>query len=512
MLAKVSGSSIALQIVVSAATFLALPLLFVFVYVRWAHAPISAVLPHLFIIVSIGGGVVGIRLLISLLPIKKALKHVLATLVVFSVLFGLVLLYAGVLVGIRFWGRPASVQLVSTYLGQLPETLRVLGYTPVLVVFVAGAIFLLVAIVIYLFLQRCDWVSAIRRFISPSVTFIAAIGLLCITSVSFATLEHRFLGALGEPLSLALFPHQGALRAQNHRISILRTMELQRQNDVARFAYAPANDAKKSNIVLIVVDALRADHLSLLGYKRRTTPYLEQMQAEGKVRLATSAVAVCNESLCGLNAIAGSQSVANQTDRLFTLHEVLKKYGYAVHLILSGDHQNFYGLDKIYGPLDSYFDGASQKARYVNDDRLVLDRLSSLEQWDGTPTLFQLHLMSAHALGFRFEEIPEFGISKNYAVATGFNSSTEDLQQTAINHYDKGVFHADKVIAKVLMQLQQFGYLDDALVVITGDHGEALGEHGEYNHASSVWEGALRVPFLLLVFGKADLGDRKSVV
>ena len=72
--------------------------------------------------------------------------------------------------------------------------------------------------------------------------------------------------------------------------------------------------------------------------------------------------------------------------KAFTLHEALKRNGYGVHLIFSGDHTNFYGLREMYGPVDSYFDGSQQRykgggdlevaLRYMNDDQLVLDRLA----------------------------------------------------------------------------------------------------------------------------------------
>jgi hypothetical protein len=61
-------------------------------------------------------------------------------------------------------------------------------------------------------------------------------------------------------------------------------------------------------------------------------------------------------------------------------------------MILGGDHTNFYGLRKIYGAVDSYYDGASTNRYYVNDDDLVLDRLASFPPWDGSPTMIQFQL------------------------------------------------------------------------------------------------------------------------
>ena len=57
------------------------------------------------------------------------------------------------------------------------------------------------------------------------------------------------------------------------------------------------------------------------------------------------------------------------------------------------------------------------------------------------------------------------------------------------------------VIANLLEQLRQKGYLRDALVVVTSDHGESLGEHGLFGHANSVREELLKIPVVLLAYG-----------
>ena len=69
------------------------------------------------------------------------------------------------------------------------------------------------------------------------------------------------------------------------------------------------------------------------------------------------------------------------------------------------------------------------------------------------------------------------------------------------NFYDNGVVRSDAVIAELLAQLKEKGYLQDALVVITADHGESLGEHGLYHHANSVREEVLRIPLVFIAYG-----------
>jgi len=186
------------------------------------------------------------------------------------------------------------------------------------------------------------------------------------------------------------------------------------------------------------------------------------------------------------------------SERPITLQEVLRQHGYRIHLLLSGDHTIFYGLKDAYGHVDSYFDGHdASAARYVNDDALLLDRLAAFPAADGTPVMLQLHLMSAHPLGKRHDDWARFQPAASYAIRHG------EPSERATNFYDNGVLQADGIIDQALRELGRKGYLDDALVVITGDHGEALGEHGLFQHANSVHEEVLRVPLVLLAYGKA---------
>ncbi len=83
-------------------------------------------------------------------------------------------------------------------------------------------------------------------------------------------------------------------------------------------------------------------------------------------------------------------------------------------------------------------------------------------------------------------------------------SSKDINDQEAINYYDNGVFQFDGVVKSAIAQLQEKGYLSDAIVVITGDHGEMLGEHGQFGHANGVYEPVLHVPFVIIRYGYTE--------
>jgi glucan phosphoethanolaminetransferase (alkaline phosphatase superfamily) len=483
-----------------------LPIGFLSAYVLLFQAPVSAVVPHLCLLGSLCAALAGLRLVLSVTvgePLGRAVCAALvaATALVMFAYYGLVLL------GLTHWGRVISAELVGAYAPQSAELLRTLGYPPWLAAAIAATLAVIAWLAAYGFLHKFDWVAALGRTISRSVAGVLGVALLSIAVVSAAELPHRDWGSRSEPVSLTLFPERGETPTQSHTLGAARAAQLDRAEDAARAAYQTAKTPRQSNVILIVADALRTDHLSLFGYSRLTSPYLDSIAKTAKLRLRTSAVTACNESSCGLRALAGSRYVDRQAARPMTLQEVLRRHGYRVHFVLSGDHTSFYGLRESYGPVESYFDGASQKARYVNDDRLVTDRLRDVGPWDGRPVMFQFHLMSTHSLGKRFDETPEFGPAENYGGLMGLQGEDAGLQQRAINFYDRGVLQADRMTRQILESLEAGGYLRDALVIITGDHGESLGEHGRYAHGQSVWEPALRVPFVLLAFGKAETGS-----
>lgn len=481
-----------------------LPAFFLTAYLLVFDAPGSAVLPHLTVLAGALAALTGLRLWLRLAMFGERSGQAVAALLVAAYGLTMLVFYSAVLLGLHYWGRVTSLDLVGTYVAQAGDLMRALGHRPE---WAAAGLVLVAALTwlsVYRYLKSHDWIAALVREISRPVTAVLGTLLLAIAAVSAAELPYRDWGARGEPLSLSLFPERDETTLQSHAISRSRSSKIDHAEDQVRARYVAAAQPRRSNVIVIVADALRADHLALLGYGRPTTPGLEALAKAGHVRLATSAVSVCNESTCGLRALSSSRYLDAQAARPMTLPEVLRRHGYGVHYVLSGDHTNFYGLRATYGVADSYFDGTSQKARYVNDDRLVLDRLRSLGRWDGKPMMLQMHLMSSHALGKRFDDVAEFGPGENYVRLRGIGKAIE--REHAVNFYDRGVLQTDRVVREILDALKQGGYLEDALVVVTGDHGEALGERGRYSHGHSVWEEGLRVPFVLLAFGGAEPG------
>ncbi|HER40684.1 MAG TPA: DUF229 domain-containing protein, partial [Salinimicrobium catena] len=169
----------------------------------------------------------------------------------------------------------------------------------------------------------------------------------------------------------------------------------------------------------------------------------------------------------------------------------LKDQGYDLNFIVSGDHANFSGLKSSYGKnsdFDYYLDGSvTQKYSDPNDDRIILEGLETLPQYKNTPAYLHFHLMSVHNLGVRLNKFKVY----QPAGRTAFDA------ENYINRYDNGVLQADDFVKKIFTALSEKGYLQNSIVVITGDHGEALGERGEFGHSRGVQTDQLLTPILI---------------
>jgi arylsulfatase A-like enzyme len=296
-----------------------------------------------------------------------------------------------------------------------------------------------------------------------------------------------------EPFSLTLF--SGKRRSTVGSFSQGRSIDRKLAALEARVMadYQPNPNAARTNLVIIVVDALRYDHMGVSGYERETTPYLSGLAKRGKVSIADQARSVCGESVCGLASLASGRYSHQIPAEPFTLHRVLKRHGYQIRMILGDNHRNTYDPVALYGVIDDYFDGSMAKGKYFSDDGNVLSRTRELPPWNKQPFMLQYHLMSAHTMGKRLPIYQRFLPAEKYA---GKVSGEKNERNT--NHYDNGVLQADAIIEQLLASLKGGNYLQDTLVVVTADHGESLGEHDFFSHTNSVREELLHIPLAFI--------------
>ena len=262
-------------------------------------------------------------------------------------------------------------------------------------------------------------------------------------------------------------------------------------------------------IVLISIDTLRADHLGFHGYDRDTSPFLDQLAAEGvfveQAVVATHGTTPSHASMLtsvpqevhGVGLRGRIDDVVPSS--LHNLPEVLRDAGYATVAVTGGGN-----IGRSFG-FDRGFDIFDDRARGAGNGRARL-----LEHLDGLPTgkpLFLFfHTYEVHSpydpppdLEGRYGPTDsEFSTSSENLVAhanTAAALAPEDLAHV-VARYDEGIRHADRVLRRLFKELGERGLLDDAIVAVTSDYGEEFGEHGGLVHRDLLYEELVRVPMI----------------
>jgi arylsulfatase A-like enzyme len=137
----------------------------------------------------------------------------------------------------------------------------------------------------------------------------------------------------------------------------------------------------------------------------------------------------------------------------------------------------------------------------VDDDRMLLDLVDNLKPDDGSNHFLCFHLMSVHEVGFLQDKYLKYQPVINLASYFFHPNSTDfpNEKEQAINMYDDRILQADDIIGQIMEKLGKKGYLKSYLGAFTADHGQRLGEEGEFGHGRFASESILRIP--LLFFG-----------
>ena len=427
--------------------------------------------------------------------------------------FGFItVLYGANLVSVEAWGHNVTVDIALRYVVR-PAVL--VTYLMTVVSWQLAAAFGAVVAAAMLYLARSHVVTDGLRhwFNGPGATArarrIAAIALVAaivLPTVASAAMLYD-LPAPSRGVLLAREPLIGFFvdTISAHRLALSTFVAVYREEGPrVRAGYRAEQRFERRNVILILVDSLRADHLPIYGYSRPTAPFLDRLRENGRLRHVRLAMASCPESNCGVSSVLASKTFGSLVPENFGLHELFFDRGYDVNFILSGDH-DWYGMREFYGnDLTMFWDGTTSERYEPTDDRVVLEGLDRVPPFAGRPAFFYFHLMSAHVLGYRQERYQRFQPAINLGDIVRL---TEVDLATHINSYDNGVAQADGIIGELFAALERKNYLSDALVVISSDHGEGLGEHGGMRgHAfqGSLYQEFLGIPLLIYDEGRAD--------
>ena len=300
----------------------------------------------------------------------------------------------------------------------------------------------------------------------------------------------RVIHKSGEPLMVMLFDHMWGVK-DNPLFSTRRIREGYKDSQL-REEYATKPNAKSGkNVILIIVDALRADHLSAYGYTRKTSPFIDRLIDSGKAVKINRCYSTCSSTLCGVTSILLSRTWNDCAVNGFNIIGLLHDQGYKTHALISGAHREWYNMAKFYSDDCVYYDGKDSKKYYFKDDRVLLEGMDGIRVYSDTAAFFYFHLQSAHETGLLQDKYAVYKPFKKSITTQGMND------QAAINEYDDKVLQADDMIRQIFEALDKKGYLKNSMAIITADHGQGLGEHGVSGHVDWLYDPQVSVPLII---------------
>lgn len=295
---------------------------------------------------------------------------------------------------------------------------------------------------------------------------------------------------------------------------------------LSALALAACGGERPTSLILVTIDTLRADHTSLHGYERDTTPALAAWARGGTVferALSTSSWTLPSMSML----LTGQWQVKNE-GRIFpaqrSLAEVLRERGYrtgavVANRLLTGER----GFDQGFDSYDLFATpGRGRVVGWLADE--VTDRAIAFLEGGRRPYFLLVHYFDPHdpylpAGGLAFEpwDRPERLEAFRAALPPEERALLDRETYRGIEHhvarYDSEVLQVDRALGRLLDHLERTGLAEETLVVVTADHGEGLWQRaanrGEphkdgvffpqlyFEHGVQLYDEQVRVPLAL---------------
>ena len=260
-----------------------------------------------------------------------------------------------------------------------------------------------------------------------------------------------------------------------------------------KLSQGPPPGYRGTNVFLLSVDTLRADHLSCYGYERPTSPAIDQLAREGALFehawSPTSWTLPAHMSLFtalypSFHKLEKAGIIGNirLSDSVPMLTELLQASGYttagfSAHGYMSAE----WGFDRGFDFYESY----------VTDARRQSDRLLLWLEWHAFHVSRGLIPPSFFLFAHYFDP---HGKSKGKRFTNDVRPGDPGYR---IAFYDSAIHFADAQLKRVFDALQDAGWAESTLVILVSDHGEELGEHGAFGHKSTLYRELLRVPLVI---------------
>jgi arylsulfatase A-like enzyme len=269
---------------------------------------------------------------------------------------------------------------------------------------------------------------------------------------------------------------------------------------------APTQDT--SNVLIILVDTLRNDHLGCYGYERDTSPNIDSLADDGV--LFTNLVPQSSwtrPSVASLltSTYPGAHGAEDRADVLReglpSLAKSLAAAGYETHGFMTNPNcLPDFGFGKDFS---RFKDVDSRDWQIVNDRSVVDAAVATIRHSAGRPWFMYLHTMGPHH---------PFNPPAPYDTRFLSPAAADDPRVKSIDLYDGEIAHTDAQLGRVFDELKQSGIYDNTLIIFVSDHGEVFYENGESEHGMNLSEDLLDVPFIMKRPGEAAAGTKREAL
>lgn len=286
------------------------------------------------------------------------------------------------------------------------------------------------------------------------------------------------------------------------------------------FASVPLTFTAPRNVILVVIDTLRADHLSCYGYPRATSPAIDRLAAEGAL-FEYAMVQKPSTSPSVATILSGTYPYTHGIytvrdwlpDKVLTLPEILRARGMRTGGVVT--NVNLSRAFNFQQGFDDYFEVGTTEGP-SDSAPATKAALDWIEENRREPFFLYLHYLDPHAPyappppfrgtfdGDAWSDLyhgPEPPIGPTYLGEIHKESVIENGSRDVdlyVQRYDEEILYVDSAIGRLFERLRVLGLDESTLVILTSDHGESLGEHKFFfGHGHVPFEDNVRVPLIL---------------
>ena len=267
---------------------------------------------------------------------------------------------------------------------------------------------------------------------------------------------------------------------------------------------ATGNDSRpataRPDVFLITIDTLRSDHVGCYGYQKIQTPAIDELAKQGiRFAQAFTPSPITNTShtsiLTGL--LPSSHGVSDFGVPLApnhsTLAEILNKEGYRtaafIGSVILDSRKLAPGLDRGFEFYDNFPEKTEMKSRWGRLERRGMDVVQRAENW-----------LNTNDTGLHFVWVHLYDPHDPYEPPPPYSETYKDRL------YDGEIAYADSALGQFIAYLKKRNWYEEALVIVAGDHGEGLGEHGEDTHGIFLYDSTTHVPLILKLPREQEAG------